>query len=890
VRGEEVGLSREYVACDVLDFEDYLDSDQEEKALEIYQGPLMSGFHLNDMLEFEQWLESERALLNDRAAHAAWLLADSAADAGIAHEAIQWAQRSMDLSRDEAAVRHLISMRDRFGDRAGAIREYDRFARKLTRDLEADPSPETQELIAHIRARSGSNTPSVAMQAVVVPRLDSPQQNSITAAPAAPPSAPLEKEPVKRDIEPSAAREERRAARRRLAFLLVSLPIVALAAWLTIREINARQVAIIPGSVAILPFSYTGSREHADAAEAVVNLLDANIENIGGVHTLDWRSLKSLVNKDNGGDPLTLATAAAIARRFKVQWYIVGSVAEAGDRLRVTAAVYDRSSSDAAGLRTMAEGNPNDLFFIVDELTAKVIAAGASGPNARLYRSAVLTTSSVPALKAYLYGERAYREARYISALQSFRQAVEADTAFALAYFRLSQSADLTGETALAMWAADQALEQSRGLGRFERQHAEAWRLALLGKIPHAEKLYRDLIAQDPTDIEALQQLAWIHYNWGPRYGRPPSESAREWQRVLDLDPYNPVAIVYLARIRSRESNRMEFDRLAARFEKFGPETDRALELNALKAFVFDDTAARVPVIRDLTTADATVRNRVIVSVLTSATDLRESAALAARYLGSQTNGDEVNDTDVLLKPSVSLARGRIREALAIIANAGARSGLATLERGAIAFVHDHAMTPEEMQSVRDTLMNPDFSLRRDRTFATMPDYIAGLLDIRLGDAMAATRQASRLESRASLLNGPKLASLIRAELARNAGDHERALTILGTPDGGGQRVPRGFAFPLAHERFLRAELLREQGRAGEALRWYATFPDPAGYDLIFLGLALQRRADCYRMLGNGEAARSFYARAAMLWKDADTALRTQQGGTVQVVTALSPK
>src|SRR5688500_15150321 len=141
---DEIALSPEQIGCDVVEFEDLLDHGREEEGLAIYGGELLSGFHLDGLLEFERWLDGERSRLNNRAARASLVLADRAAEAGDAQNAIAWASRGMELSHDEAAVRQLISMRDRFGDRAGAIREYDRFARQLARDLEADPSPETQ--------------------------------------------------------------------------------------------------------------------------------------------------------------------------------------------------------------------------------------------------------------------------------------------------------------------------------------------------------------------------------------------------------------------------------------------------------------------------------------------------------------------------------------------------------------------------------------------------------------------------------------------------------------------------------------------------------------------------------------------------------------------------
>jgi hypothetical protein len=87
-------------------------------------------------------------------------------------------------------------------------------------------------------------------------------------------------------------------------------------------------------------------------------------------------------------------------------------------------------------------------------------------------------------------------------------------------------------------------------------------------------------------------------------------------------------------------------------------------------------------------------------------------------------------------------------------------------------------------------------------------------------------------------------------------------------------RLPYVWAYPLAHERFLRAQLLDTLGRSDEALRWYATFPDPNAYDFMFLPSAVLRRAQLLERLGRRAEAAAEYARFARLWETADAPLR----------------
>ena len=64
------------------------------------------------------------------------------------------ARRAVELSPDdEAAVRRLMRILDRKGDRAGALSAYEVFRLRLAAEFGAVPSPETEALLEAIRSR-----------------------------------------------------------------------------------------------------------------------------------------------------------------------------------------------------------------------------------------------------------------------------------------------------------------------------------------------------------------------------------------------------------------------------------------------------------------------------------------------------------------------------------------------------------------------------------------------------------------------------------------------------------------------------------------------------------------------------------------------------------------
>jgi DNA-binding SARP family transcriptional activator/Tfp pilus assembly protein PilF len=152
----ELGVDPHRLRADAASFEGALDSGRPREALDLYGGDLLPGFHLSEVLEWERWLEDERARLRSRASAGAWSLAEAAAGAGNAVEAARWGERSVALAPgDETRLREWIALLDRMGNRSGALTAYEEAAGRLARDLDIGPSPDLVALVQEIRSREG---------------------------------------------------------------------------------------------------------------------------------------------------------------------------------------------------------------------------------------------------------------------------------------------------------------------------------------------------------------------------------------------------------------------------------------------------------------------------------------------------------------------------------------------------------------------------------------------------------------------------------------------------------------------------------------------------------------------------------------------------------------
>src|SRR5437667_11855467 len=110
---EEIGLDFAQVSCDVAAFERALRIGQLEEALDLYRGHLLEGFFISDAPEFEHWLETERARLQEAASNAARTLVEQCEAGDDLTAAAQWARRAARLAPlDETLLRRLIGLLD----------------------------------------------------------------------------------------------------------------------------------------------------------------------------------------------------------------------------------------------------------------------------------------------------------------------------------------------------------------------------------------------------------------------------------------------------------------------------------------------------------------------------------------------------------------------------------------------------------------------------------------------------------------------------------------------------------------------------------------------------------------------------------------------------------
>jgi serine/threonine-protein kinase len=258
---------------------------------------------------------------------------------------------------------------------------------------------------------------------------------------------------------PSVAPPRRRLSTRvRVAAGLPILTGLIVAAVLALRARAPAELA--PDVIAVAPFEVLDPKL-ALWREGLVDVLSRKLDGAGPLRTV---SPTVVVRRWMGrADP---AAASELGRRTGAGLVVFGTVtAEGHDSVRVTAAVAHTPSG-----RVLAEVQQRDaadrLDRLVDSLTVALLRK-IGGPVARsMARLGSVGTSSLPALKAFLQGEQYYRRTAWDSALAAYRQAVQTDSSFAVAWRRMAEVVGwrVLGGDSLAEVYALRAAALNRGL------------------------------------------------------------------------------------------------------------------------------------------------------------------------------------------------------------------------------------------------------------------------------------------------------------------------------------------------------------------------------------------------------------------------------------------
>jgi DNA-binding SARP family transcriptional activator/TolB-like protein len=624
---DELALACEQVRCDVWEFDAAVDQGRPADALALYRGELLAGFHISAAPDFERWLDEERSRVRRRAAEAGWALAAAREREGDSAGAEEAARRAAALSpTDETALRRLLLLLERLGDRAAVVRVYQDFARKLQGEYELEPSAETRALVGRIRAEPGESQATAPSNQNGLPRAAGEGNSKARMAVAGYStgrrvgagdllresefrSRGLLTERTPASLPSRARRPAAIVAGAIVLLLLLGLAGLYLRTLARDRDLRARPPPVDEAApaVAVLPFAVQDGAP-ANWHDGLLDLLSINLRGVTGLRAVDSRTLLARWRERVPvQETPELATALDVAERAGARYAVVGSVMASGPDLLLTAAVHEVESHRMLGT-ARSQAPADSIFTLVDRLTLEILRVILRGDARGLPRIdlARVSTASLPALKSYLEGEVLFRRSQFQSAAEAYTKAVEADSTFALARYRLGLSrwwfwSDISGSL------PDPFHTEVRPIAdRLPAHEAAIVRANLLRQqdLGAARELLEVEARRHPDDAETWHELGEFYYHDGEQALVPPEAADRAFARAIELD--STFTLPYIHRIDHAISagDTTGAARLLGTFTRLAPESRYAAWFRLVTGFAFGDATARSTVLDTLNTHD----------------------------------------------------------------------------------------------------------------------------------------------------------------------------------------------------------------------------------------------------------------------------------------------
>jgi DNA-binding SARP family transcriptional activator len=813
--GDDLRLDEAHVHVDVRVFERALDAGEMARAIAQYGGPLLDGFHLGGEGEFDRWMEQERRRIAGRYAEALRTIASVADRRGDYLAAGEYLQRLSALDPlDSQVVLQLMGVLERAGNGAVALRQarMHQMLRQTELGLGEDPSVRAAEdaLVARLHratANGAAATPVVEVAALAV--------DVVATEPNAEPSP----DPV--PVTPA----PKRTAARRAGVLLGAGAIVAMALTLglvrhrpAVASVDSSRAsggngatASVTTGVAVFPFIVRGGDSTVLTGDALAALVATELDGGAGLRSIDpnamlarYRSGKEL------SDPLD---AARVARSLDARYFVLGDAMQISGRLYLGAVMYSAADGKPVDARIGVQGASRSFLELVDSLASRLLVDREGQPAPQLERLASLTTSSLPALKLFIEGESFSRAGKYEAAAERYERATEADSTFALGYYRLAWARS---------WAPGRGLDLAT-LGRAARHAArlpERMRLPLaaLEAVEHGDfergvGMLRDVTERHPDDFDANLWLGDLMFHRNATHGLQRADARGPLERASVLAPARSgEALFHLIEIAAYEGRMRDVDSLSTLFFALGHESDRAAIVRTILAVAHRDSA-RVAVARRALGGMSTYAALLAMGVVTSVAMGPASRVTAADLLASLPTPPAANERGGVLFVRAQLAGTdgdwRAADSLFGLA-AAARFEDATYVRGRFLSIPSVDPPPAMMRAAIADLHALAISTPMDRRWA---DPFAAMLALRLGDtvpAAIALPRAARLARTDWFVNELNVELSARRLLA--IGKPNEALAVLLSPADSN---------PGPQLRYLRGQVFEALHRPVEALAWY---------------------------------------------------------------------
>ncbi len=308
-----------------------------------------------------------------------------------------------------------------------------------------------------------------------------------------------------------------------------------------------KETAAAENSLAVMYFENVADPEDKDkTAQMMTSLLITGLSESENLRVISRQRLYDILNLMGKGDIKVIdrKLASEVAKKAGVKWILTGEVLQTKPNLVVTVEVSETGGGRVLASQRVNGASNEDIFAVVDKLgwdLKKNLSLPLKADTEKNKSVAEVTTHSTEAYRYYLEGLDYENKFYNSEAEKSYRKALDFDSTFAMAYFRLARV--VVGPEAKKLIA--QAVKYSDRLSQKEKHYVKARESVLSGDSLQRIKELQKIVEHYPDEKGAFLYLGEAYYQ-----SRKYPEAIRALTKAIEIDPlyklaYNQLAYSY---------------------------------------------------------------------------------------------------------------------------------------------------------------------------------------------------------------------------------------------------------------------------------------------------------------------------------------------------------
>ncbi len=308
--------------------------------------------------------------------------------------------------------------------------------------------------------------------------------------------------------------------RRRLLSVAAAAVVVVVGALLLTTQLGRSQPNVIASAqrMAVVPFvPTTADTALARLGRDLVVTLTANLEGVGDIRMVDALSVLAKAQEAT----MSLDDGAALAQALGASSFVHGTLVRVSNGIRLDLGLFTADAQQSIARATVTTES-EDLEALTDSTTWALLRQVWRTREPPTPSLSAVTTRSLPALRAFIEGEQAIARSDWELASEAFARAIDADSTFWLAYYRLQYTRN---------WI----------FLPLDERIVETVRARRAG-FPERDRLLAEGRADVLVDRFPEYWPGWMAYgddlvHWGGYNGHLPAEAIAALERVIELNP-----------------------------------------------------------------------------------------------------------------------------------------------------------------------------------------------------------------------------------------------------------------------------------------------------------------------------------------------------------------